>query len=151
MSQPQNSPRPFEILLVEDNEADVMLTQRALTKLGVQARLQVAGDGIEALHYLRHKPPYAETQLPDLILLDLNMPRMDGRQLLLELKRDENLKIIPVVILSTSASERDVHEVYRGYANSYLTKPLEFPEFVRRTQRFADFWLGQAAVLPSRI
>jgi two-component system, chemotaxis family, response regulator Rcp1 len=150
MSHTPSLQRPFSLLLVEDNEADVILTKRALNRLNVPLEIKVAGDGIEALDLLRREPSRPNVPLPDFILLDLNMPRMDGRQLLFELKRDEQLKIIPVIILSTSASERDVHDAYRAYASSYLTKPMDFHAFIRRTECFAAFWLEDAAVLPSR-
>ena len=115
----------------------------------IAVNFHVARNGIEALAYLRQKPAHAGTPLPDIILLDLNMPRMDGRQLLAELKRDEHLKSIPTVILTTSSTEDDVHNAYRNHASAYMTKPIDVQEFARRTHCFADFWLSDVAILPS--
>ena len=149
MNEKGSSPRRFDILLVEDNDDDVLLTRHAFKKLPVAMEFHVARDGVEALQRLRREPPYADAPLPDIILLDLNMPRMDGRQLLAEVKRDERLKAIPTVVLTTSAAEDDVYNAYRSHAAAYMTKPIELGEFARRTQCFVNFWLSGVAVLPS--
>jgi CheY-like chemotaxis protein len=145
------SPPAFNLLLVEDSEDDVLLTKHAFKNLPVAISFQVARDAIEALKVLRREPPYADAPRPQLILLDLNMPRMDGRQLLIELKRDEQLKTIPVVILTTSAADEDVLNAYRSYASAYMTKPLDIHEFALHIERFTSFWLGGAAVLPPEL
>ena len=144
------SPRPFNILLVEDNVDDVILTKHAFKNISVAVEFQVARDGLQALKLLRREDPYCDAALPDIILLDLNMPRMDGRQLLSELKHDEHLKIIPTVILTTSATDDDVTSAYRNHANAYLTKPMDLHGLARSTERFVGFWLSDVAILPSR-
>lgn len=149
MSEKVTLQHPFNILLVEDNEDDVWLTKRAFQRLSVTPELYTASDGVDALKFLRREEPYTVAPLPDIILLDLNMPGMDGRQLLAELKRDENLKTIPAIVLSTSDAEHDVREAYAAHANAYLTKPLLLQEFSRRIQCFVDFWLDNVAILPS--
>lgn len=149
MNGKASSPRRFKVLLVEDNEDDVLLTRHAFKKIPVPVDFQVARDGLDALAILRHEAPYGDAPLPQLILLDLNMPRMDGRRLLAELKRDQHLQIIPAIILTTSAAEDDVQNAYRNHASAYMTKPIDLEDFARRTQCFADFWLSGVAVLPS--
>lgn len=149
MSEKATLQRPFNILLVEDNEDDAWLTKRVFRRLAVPTELHIATDGVDALKFLRQQPPYTNAPLPDIILLDLNMPGMDGRQLLTELKSDENLKSIPALVLSTSDADHDVREAYRAHASAYLTKPLILHEFTHRIQCFVDFWLGGVAILPS--
>ena len=127
-----NSSRRFNILLVEDNEDDVLLTKHAFKKLPVVVDFQVARDGLEALSVLRDKSSPARAKLPQIILLDLNMPRMDGRQLLTELKNDEALKVIPTLVLTTSAAEDDVNSAYRNHASAYMAKPIDLREFATR-------------------
>lgn len=148
MNRERSLPRPFNILLVEDNDDDVLLTRHAFKNVAVAIEFQVARDGREALQRLRHEAPYHDAALPSIILLDLNMPRMDGRQLLAELKRDERLRIIPTVVLTTSAADDDVTTAYRHHANAYMIKPIDLHEFARSTERFVDFWLRDVAVLP---
>jgi CheY-like chemotaxis protein len=143
------SPRPFNVLLVEDNVDDVLLTKHAFKNIAVAVEFQVARDGLQALKLLRREHPYCDAALPDIILLDLNMPRMDGRQLLSELKHDERLKIIPTVIFTTSAADDDVTSAYRSHANAYITKPMDIQELARSTERFVGFWLSDVAILPS--
>jgi two-component system, chemotaxis family, response regulator Rcp1 len=120
---------PIELLLVEDNEPDVRLTMEALREAKVKNRLSVVEDGVEALEFLRRQGPYADAPRPDLILLDLNLPRKDGRAVLKEIKADDSLRRIPVVVLTTSKSEEDVMRVYDLHANCYITKPVDFNRF----------------------
>jgi two-component system, chemotaxis family, response regulator Rcp1 len=132
---------PIELLLVEDSEPDVRLTIEALREAKVKNRLWVVGDGVEALDFLRQQGSHADAPRPDLILLDLNLPRMDGRQLLKEIKNDESLKCIPVVVLTTSKSEEDVLRAYQLHANCYITKPVDFNRFMEVVKSIENFWL----------
>ncbi|MGI8550524.1 MAG: response regulator [Dehalococcoidia bacterium] len=133
--------RPVEILLVEDNPGDVLLTQEALREAKVRNTLSVTEDGIEALAFLRREGAFANAAEPDVILLDLNMPRMSGRELLAEIKGDAALKHIPVVILTTSAAERDIVESYKLHANCYITKPVDLGQFLTVVRSIENFWL----------
>jgi CheY-like chemotaxis protein len=135
------APRPVEILLVEDSPGDVMLTREALRDAKVHNALHTVRDGVEAMAFLRREPPYADAPRPDLVLLDLNMPRMDGREVLEAIKRDAELRRIPVVVLTTSASDEDVLEAYNLAANCYVTKPVDLDQFLRVIQAIDDFWL----------
>jgi len=132
---------PIEILLVEDNPGDVRLTTEALRDAKVRNRLSVAPDGVEALAMLRREGRHAAVTRPDLILLDLNLPRKGGREVLEEIKRDPALKNIPVVILTTSQAERDIVESYRLQANAFVTKPVDLEQFLRVIQTIEQFWL----------
>lgn len=132
---------PVDILLVEDNPGDVRLTVEALRESKVLANLQVARDGIEALAMLRREGPHADARRPDLILLDLNLPRLDGRQVLETIKADADLRQIPVVILTTSAAEQDILQAYNLHANCYITKPVDMDQFIRVVQAIDNFWL----------
>jgi two-component system, chemotaxis family, response regulator Rcp1 len=149
MSNFNYAPPRFNVLLVEDNEDDVLLTKHAFRSLPFVVDLQVASDGLKAISMLRREPPYGDSSSPHLILLDLNMPKMDGRQLLVALKNDERLKHTPTIILSTSASDDDVWNAYRNHASAYMTKPIELREFRERMKRFADFWLSEICFVPS--
>lgn len=149
MNEKSSSPRRFKILLVEDNEDDVLLTKHAFKNLPVSIDFHVARDGFEALTLLRCAEATGKFPPPHIILLDLNMPRMDGRQLLAELKRDDSLKLIPTVILTTSAADDDVSNAYRNHASAYMTKPIDLREFTQRIASFVGFWLSDAAILPS--
>lgn len=131
---------PINILLVEDNPADAKLTRVAFKNIKICNDLHVVKDGVEALAYLRQEEPYTQASRPDLILLDLNLPRKDGRQVLAEIKADEKLRAIPVVILTTSTEERDVWETYTNYANSYITKPVDLDGFISVVQGIENFW-----------
>ena len=132
---------PIELLLVEDSEPDVRLTIEALREAKVKNRLWVVEDGVEALEFLRRQGRYADAPRPDLILLDLNLPRKDGRQVLKEIKADDSLKRIPVVVLTTSKSEEDVLRAYDLHANCYITKPVDFNRFMEVVKSIEDFWL----------
>jgi len=133
--------KPIEILLVEDNPADVRLTQEALKEGKVRNNLHVARDGIEAIEYLRRVGKHAGSPRPDLILLDLNLPRKDGREVLADIKADAELKAIPVVVLTTSAAEADIFKSYKLHANCYIQKPVDLDQFVQVVKSIDDFWL----------
>jgi CheY-like chemotaxis protein len=128
------------ILLVEDDPADVELTQYTIAKSKIYVDLHAVGDGIEALAFLRREGKYVDAPQPDLILLDLNMPRMDGRTFLSEMRADEQLKAIPVVVLTTSQAEEDIVKSYRLGANCYITKPVGLAEFTKVVNAIEDFW-----------
>jgi two-component system, chemotaxis family, response regulator Rcp1 len=130
------------ILLVEDNPGDVRLTAEAFKEGRISNCLRVARDGVEALAYLRREGAYADVPRPDLILLDLNLPKKDGREVLSEIKADPSLKSIPVVILTTSAADLDIHKAYNLHANCYITKPVDFDQFMRVIHTIEDFWLS---------
>lgn len=132
--------RPVEILLVEDNPGDVRLTVEALKEGKVSNNLNVVRDGVEALAYLQKQNGYTECRKPDLILLDLNLPKKNGQEVLREIKKDPVLKRIPVVILTTSEAEQDVLKSYDLHANCYITKPVDLEQFMRVVQLIEDFW-----------
>ena len=134
--------RPIEVLLVEDDEGDVLMTREALDEGKVFNRLSVVGDGVEAIAYLRREQPYADATRPDLVLLDLNLPRRDGRQVLAEVKTDPDLRRIPIVVLTTSEAEEDVLRSYDLHANAYVTKPVDFDRFVEVIRQIDDFWIS---------
>jgi two-component system, chemotaxis family, response regulator Rcp1 len=140
--------RPVDILLVEDNPGDVRLTIEALKDGKVRNRLNVAVDGVEALAFLRREGKYANAPRPDVILLDLNLPRKDGREVLAEIKEDEELRRIPVVVLTTSSSEQDILRTYSLHANCYITKPVDLDQFIRVVQGIEDFWLSIVKLPP---
>jgi len=133
--------RPIEILLVEDNDGDARLAIEALKDGRVRNHLSRVRDGVEALAFLRREPPFQDTPHADIILLDLNLPRKDGREVLAEVKADPMLKQIPVVILTTSDAEKDVLKSYLLAANCFITKPVGFDEFIRVVRSIEDFWL----------
>ncbi|RQP25186.1 response regulator [Piscinibacter terrae] len=140
--------RPIEILMVEDNPGDVRLTQEALKGGKVWHELAVASDGVAALDYLLRRPPHENATRPDLILLDLNLPRKDGREVLAAIKADPSLRSIPVVVLTTSQAEEDVVRAYNLNANCYVTKPVDFAQFTRIVQAIEDFWLTVVTLPP---
>ncbi|HPV83569.1 MAG TPA: response regulator [Nitrospira sp.] len=142
--------KPIEILLVEDNPGDVRLTIEALKEAKVINHLTVVKDGVEALAFLRRQGSYDTAPRPHLILLDLNLPRKDGREVLADIKTDDNLKRIPVVVLTTSQDEQDVLKSYNLHANCYITKPVDLDQFVRVVRSIEDFWLG-IVVLPASL
>ena len=137
-----------DILLVEDNPADVALTEEALQESKIANRLMVAEDGEEALAILRRQGLHANAPKPDLILLDLNLPRMDGREVLAEIKNDEALRRIPVVVLTTSKAEEDVFRSYDLHANCYITKPVDLEQFIEVIKSIDDFWLTVVRLPP---
>ncbi len=141
-----SSIRTMEILLVEDNEGDVRLTKEALKELDVQAHLSVVNDGEEALAFLHHDHVYADSLRPDLILLDLNLPKKSGHEVLAEIKADKEFQTIPVVVLSTSAQEEDVLRAHDQFANCYVTKPSDLNEFLSVIKNITTFWLVVAKV-----
>jgi CheY-like chemotaxis protein len=135
----ESSP-PIDILLVEDNPGDVELTREALHDTKVHMRLSVVTDGVEALAFLRRQGPYADAPRPDLILLDLNLPKKDGRGVLAEIKDDPALRQIPVVILTSSQAEQDILRAYQLHANCYVTKPVDLDQFVTIVRSIEQFW-----------
>ena len=145
--QPQRSAR-LEVLLVEDSPGDVRLTQEAFHEANRDVHLHVACDGVEAMAFLRKEGKYAEAPRPDLVLLDLNLPKMDGREVLLHIKEDANLKAIPTAILTTSVAEADVAISYRRQANCYLTKPVQLEDFENLVKSINDFWLTKVELPP---
>lgn len=136
------SSRPIEILLVEDNAGDIRLTQEALKEGKVANRLSVARDGVDALSFLRREGAFADAPRPDIILLDLNMPRKSGREVLEEVKADPELRRIPIVVLTTSEADEDVVRSYDLHANCYIKKPVDFDQFIRVIRSIEDFWLA---------
>jgi CheY-like chemotaxis protein len=140
---------PIDILLVEDNPGDVVLTEEALQEGKIHSRLTIAEDGVEALAILRREGKYEQAPRPDLILLDLNLPRMDGREVLAAIKASEDLRRIPVVVLTTSKAEEDVLKTYDLHANCYITKPVGMAKFIEVIKMIDDFWLTVVR-LPSR-
>jgi len=140
--------KAIEILLVEDSPSDADLTIEALAEARVLNRLHIAEDGEQALMFLRRLGNYANAPRPDLILLDLNLPRKSGREVLAEVKQDPALKTIPIVVLTTSAAEEDVLRSYELYANCYITKPVEFSDFLRIIRLIEDFWLATVKLPP---
>ena len=134
-------PQPINILLVEDNPGDVRLTVEALKEGKVRNHLSVVPDGVEALAFLRNQGQYTDAPRPDLMLLDLNLPRMDGREVLAEIKDDPSLRRIPVVVLTTSEAEADVLKSYALHANCYFTKPVDLEQFINVIGTIEDFWL----------
>jgi CheY-like chemotaxis protein len=134
--------RPIEVLLVEDDEGDVLVTREALDEGKVVNRLNVVGDGVEAMAYLRRSGKYADAARPDLVLLDLNLPKRDGRQVLEDVKSDPDLRRIPIVVLTTSEAEEDVLRSYDLHANAYVTKPVDFDRFVEVIQQIDEFFIS---------
>ncbi|WP_425145978.1 response regulator [Deinococcus sp.] len=136
------SATPIHILLVEDSEPDILLTQEAFEDAQIANRLHVTRDGVEALAFLRRQPPFEQASRPDVILLDINMPRKGGLEVLSEIKADTALQHIPVVILTTSQAEEDILRSYRSHASSYIVKPVGFENFHRAIKAFESYWLS---------
>lgn len=141
---------PIEVLMVEDNPGDVRLTVEAFKENKVLVNLNVVSDGVEAMSYLHKEGKYRTAIHPDLILLDLNLPKKNGREVLEEIKTKKNLKCIPVVILTTSKDEEDILKSYNLYANSYITKPVDFEQFIKVVKSFNEFWLTIAKLPPKK-
>lgn len=141
MKREQPNGRPIEILLVEDSAGDVRLTRESLKESKIRNNLNVVSDGIEAMAYLKGQKTYEDAPRPDLILLDLNLPKKDGREVLSEIKADSELKRIPVVILTTSRAEEDILRTYNLHANCYITKPVNLDQFIKVVRAIEDFWL----------
>jgi CheY-like chemotaxis protein len=148
MTQPAEQVTPIEVLLVEDDPGDVQLTQEAFEDYKVRNRLTVVSDGVGALAYLRRQEPYRDAVRPDLVLLDLNLPGRDGREVLAEIKNDESLRQIPVVILTTSQADEDVLRSYQLHANAYVTKPVDFERFINVVRRIDDFFVSVVKLPP---
>jgi len=139
----------IQVLLVEDSPGDVRLTREAFRETNMAIQLHVATDGVEAMAFLNQESPFLNVPRPDLILLDLNLPKMDGREVLANIKADDNLKTIPTIILTTSEAEADIVKSYQLQANSYLSKPVQFDAFQSLVKSINDFWLIKAK-LPHR-
>ncbi len=149
MTTTPDNVRPIEILLVEDSPSDTELTVEALKAGKVCNHLNLAEDGVQALEFLRRQGQYAQAPRPDLILLDLNLPRKDGREVRAELKADPALRTIPVVVLTTSRADQDVLRAYSLHANCYITKPVDFGQFLRVVENIEDFWLSVVKLPPA--
>ena len=147
-SQPAGRVDPIEVLLVEDDPGDVLMTREAFEEHKVNNRLTVVSDGAEALDYLRREGEYVNAVRPDLILLDLNLPRRDGREVLAAIKEDPTLGSIPVVILTTSEAEEDVLRSYSLHANAYVTKPVDFDQFIAVVRQIDDFFVSVVKLPP---
>jgi two-component system, chemotaxis family, response regulator Rcp1 len=141
--------RPIEILLVEDSPSDTDLTLEALKDFKVRNHVSVVEDGVQALQFLRRQEPFAQAPRPDMIMLDLNLPRKDGREVLAEIKADESLKTIPIVVLTTSRAEQDILRAYQLNANCYITKPVDFNQFLDVVRSIESFWLFVVTLPPA--
>lgn len=148
MNHSTTYPRPIEILLVDDDPGDVLLTKKALQQVKFYNEVHTAPNGIEAMRFLRQEDEHVDAPRPDLILLDLNMPRMDGRELLRSIKADIHLKRIPVVVLTTSDSDEDILRSYDLQASCYITKPVNLDQFTRVVAAIHDFWLAVVRLPP---
>jgi len=140
--------RAVEVLLVEDNPGDVDLTREAFKEAKLRNRMSVVSDGEAAMDFLRRRGKYADAPRPDVVLLDLNLPRKDGREVLEEIKSDDHLKRIPVVVLTTSRAEEDILRAYQNHANCYITKPVDFQRFMEVVKSIEDFWLTVVRLPP---
>jgi CheY-like chemotaxis protein len=148
MTTPMEPSMPIEVLLVEDDPGDVLMTQEAFAEHKVRNKLNVVSDGEEALAYLRREGRHAEATRPDLILLDLNLPRIDGREVLQVIKNDEDLRRIPVVVLTTSQADEDILRSYSLHANAYVTKPVDFDRFIAVVRQIDDFFVSVVKLPP---
>ena len=145
----QTEGRPIEILLVEDSPSDTELTVEALKDFKVRNHVSIVEDGVQAMRFLRRQGPYAGAPRPDLIMLDLNLPRKDGREALAEIKGDDHLKTIPIVVLTTSRAEQDILRAYQLNANCYINKPVDFNQFLDVVRSIESFWLFVVTLPPS--
>jgi len=134
--------KEIHILLVDDNEGDILLTREALEEAKIVNRISVAYDGMEAIRFLKKAPPFTDRDTPDLILLDINLPKMDGKEVLSIIKNDPELKRIPVIMLTTSSSEKDILTSYDNHANCYITKPVDLERFMEVVRTIEDFWIS---------
>jgi CheY-like chemotaxis protein len=141
--------KPIEILLVEDSKGDVGLIEEVFEEAKIRNNLHIAEDGEEAIQFLNNKGQFLDAPRPDIILLDLNLPKKDGREVLEEVKGDDNLKNIPIVVLTTSKAEEDILRSYNLHANAYITKPVDFNQFLKVVKSIEDFWL-EVVKLPSK-
>jgi CheY-like chemotaxis protein len=148
MTDPKEFAAPIEVLLVEDDPGDVLMTREAFADYMVGNRLTVVSDGAEALAYLHREGPFADAPRPDLILLDLNLPRRDGREVLADIKADEELQQIPVVVLTTSQAEEDVLRSYQLHANAYVAKPVDFEAFINVVRQIDQFFISVVKLPP---
>ncbi|MET7423995.1 response regulator [Dactylosporangium sp. NPDC005555] len=148
MTAPRESSLPIEVLLVEDDPGDVLMTQEAFEEHKVRNKLNVVQDGEEALSYLRREGAHADAPRPDLILLDLNLPRVDGRQVLQAIKEDPDLRRIPVVVLTTSQADEDILRSYSLHANAYVTKPVDFDSFIAVVRQIDEFFVSVVKLPP---
>jgi CheY-like chemotaxis protein len=148
MTAPADGRNPIEVLLVEDDPGDVLMTREAFEEHKLRNRLTVVSDGAEALAYLRREGGYADAVAPDLILLDLNLPRRDGREVLAEIKRDDELCRIPVVVLTTSQADEDIVRSYQLHANAYVTKPVDFEQFISVVRQIDQFFVSVVKLPP---
>jgi chemotaxis family two-component system response regulator Rcp1 len=142
---------PIEILLIEDNPADIRLTKEAFQEARIQNNIHVVQDGVSAIAFLHQKEPYCRVPLPDLILLDLNLPKKDGREVLENIKKDPHTSRIPVVVLTTSDDEEDVLRSYHLHANAYLVKPIDILRFIKMVQSLQQFWLSFVKLPPKNL
>jgi chemotaxis family two-component system response regulator Rcp1 len=141
--------RPIEILLVEDSPSDTELTTEALKDFKVRNHVSVVEDGVQAMQFLRRQGPYAQAPRPDLIMLDLNLPRKDGREVLADIKSDDHLKTIPIVVLTTSRADQDILRAYELNANCYINKPVDFSQFLEVVRSIESFWLFVVTLPPA--
>ncbi len=148
MTRRRGECRPIEILMVEDNPGDVRLTVEALKEGKVRNNLHTVADGVQAMAFLRRQGQYAKVPRPDLVLLDLNLPKMDGREVLAEIKEDPDLRRLPVVILTVSKAEQDILKSYNLHANCYITKPVDLDQFLGVVKSIEDFWLTVVMLPP---
>lgn len=148
MTVPADGNSPIEVLLVEDDPGDVLMTKEAFEEHKLRNRLSVVSDGAAALAYLRREGEYADVSTPDLILLDLNLPRLDGREVLEAIKKDEELCRIPVVVLTTSQADEDILRSYQLHANAYVTKPVDFDRFISVVRQIDEFFVSVVKLPP---
>lgn len=146
----QSTRKPVEILLVEDNPGEARLTEEVLKESKIPNKLSIVGDGVEAMSFVKRKKKYVDAPHPDLILLDLNLPKKNGREVLAEIKRDRNLRRIPVVVLTVSRDEKDILKCYDLHANCYIIKPVDLDQFIKVVKSIEDFWLTIVKLPPNQ-